>query len=125
MKIIYFFLLSFVNSKVIINNKNIPVCRNCIHFNPNSNSDFSSIISKCNKFADKDLKTDELIFNYADNCRSDESKCGKDGKYFEVEPNLQRKIFTHTIIHYTPSLLVISIYVYTFFIFYVISHIVN
>jgi hypothetical protein len=73
----------------------------------------------------KGVKTDELIFNYADNCRSDESKCGKDGKYFEVEPYLQRKIFTHTIIHYTPSLLLITIYVYTFFYIYVTLHIIN
>ena len=125
MKMFYFFLLSLVNSKVIINNKNIPVCRNCIHFKPNSVSEFSSIFSKCNKFADKDLKTDEIIFNYADNCRSDENKCGKEGKYFEKEPNLQIKIFTHSIIYNTPSLLLISIYVYTFFYFYVRSHIVN
>lgn len=113
MKIIYFFLLSLVNSnaKVIINNKNIPVCRNCIHYKPNSYSEFSSTISKCNKFGDKDLKTDEIILNYVDNCRSDENKCGKEGKYFEVEPNLQRKIFLHNFLFSTPYAIQISFYV--------------
>ena len=111
MKIIYFFLMSLINSKVIINNKNIPVCRNCIHFSPNSVSEFSSIISECNKFADKDLKTDKIIFNYADNCRNDENKCGKDGKYFEEEQNLQRKIFLHNFFYSIPYAIQISFYV--------------
>jgi hypothetical protein len=109
MKIIYFFLISLVNS-VIINNKNIPVCRNCIHFLPNSGSEFSSIISQCNKFADKDLKTDEIIFNYADNCRDDENKCGKNGNYFELEKNLQRKIFLHRFLYNIPYTIQISLY---------------
>jgi hypothetical protein len=111
MKILYFFLLSLVNSKVIINNNNIPVCRNCIHFKPSPVSEFSSIISQCNKFADKDLKTDEIIFNYADNCRSDENKCGKEGKYFEKEPNLQGKIFLHNFLFSVPYAIQISFYV--------------
>ena len=109
---ILFLLFSLVNScKVIINNKNIPVCRNCIHYKPNSVSEFSSIISQCNKFADKDLKTDEIIFNYANNCRRDENKCGKDGKYYEKEPNLQRKIFLHNFLFSTPYAIQISFYV--------------
>jgi len=85
MNIIYFFIISIVNSKVIINNINIPVCKNCIHFIPNEYSDFSSSISKCNKFGDKDLKVED--------CHSDINKCGKEGIYFEKEPNLQRKNF--------------------------------
>lgn len=107
-----FLLFSLVNScKVIINNKNVPVCRNCIHYKPNSVSEFSSIISQCNKFADKDLKTDEIIFNYANNCRRDENKCGKEGKYYEKEPNLQRKIFLHNFLFSTPYAIKISFYV--------------
>lgn len=111
MKFIYFFLLSCINSKLIINNKNIPVCRNCIHFTPNAYSEFSSIISNCNKFADKDLQTDEIVFNYADNCRSDENKCGIEGMYFEKEPNLQRKIFLHNFLFSMPYAIQISFYV--------------
>jgi hypothetical protein len=121
MKLLYFFILSLVNAnnKVIINNKNTPVCRNCIHFQPYNYGEFSSTLSKCNKFADKDLKTDEIIFDYADLCRLDQNKCGKEGKYFEVEPNLQRKIFIHYILNKIPVVLLISLNAYTFFYLYV------
>lgn len=127
MKILYFFILSLVNAnnKVIINNKNTPVCRNCIYYKPDKYSEFSSTLSKCNKFADKDLKTDEIIFKYADTCRSDENKCGKEGKYFEVEPYLQRKIFIHYILNKIPVVLLISLNVYTIFYIYVVKFINN
>jgi len=127
MKILYFFILSIVNAnnKVIITNKNIPVCRNCIHFKPDSMTEFSSILGKCDKFADKNLQTDDIIFSYADTCRSDENKCGKEGKYFEKETYLQRKIFFHYIISKIPITLLISLNVYTFFYIIVTNHIIN
>lgn len=127
MKILYFFLLSLVNAnnKVIISNKNTHVCRNCIYYKPDKYSEFSNTLGKCNKFGDIDLKTDEIIFKFADTCRSDENKCGKEGKYFEVEPYLQRKIFIHCL---TSNILVatlISLNVYTFFYIYVAKFISN
>jgi hypothetical protein len=57
------------------------------------------------------LKTDEIILNYANNCRRDENKCGKDGKYYEKEPHLQRKIFLHNFLFSTPYAIQISFYV--------------
>lgn len=120
MNIIYFFIISLVNSKVIINNINIPVCKNCIHFIPNEYSDFSSSISKCNKFGDKDLKTDDIIFNYVDDCRSDINKCGKEGIYFEKEPNLQRKIFTHKFLYNMPYTIQVSFFVIFIYITFIL-----
>ena len=47
-------------------------CKNCIHFRPTRYSiDFASSAGTCNKFS-----------KYADICRMDASKCGKEGKYF-------------------------------------------
>ena len=109
-----------------IKDANYPSCRNCVYYKPSPfATDYGSLTSKCEKIGEKNILTGDIKYDYVSICRMNESKCGKEGKYFEKEPNLQIKIFTHSIIYNTPSLLLISIYVYTFFYFYVRSHIVN
>ena len=98
-----------VPSNKIIKNINYPSCRNCIHYKPNSYySDFTSILSKCEKFGEKNIITDEIKYNFADSCRDNESKCGKEGKYFEEEKNINMKILKHTILK--PFNLIIIMY---------------
>ena len=106
MKIIYF-LLYFVNCSPIITNVNIPSCKNCKYYNPSHYNDFTSL-NKCNKFGEKNIITDEITYNYADTCRNDESKCGKDGKYFEKESNVNLKIIKYKIINDLPNILLVS-----------------
>ena len=109
MKFISILLLSMVPSNKIIKNINYPSCRNCIHYKPNSYySDFTSILSKCEKFGEKNIITDEIKYNFADSCRDNESKCGKEGKYFEEEKNINTKILLHKITSNMSYILTIS-----------------
>jgi hypothetical protein len=95
MKLSYL-LLSAVNSGKIIKNINIPVCRNCIYYKPDVYGDeFSSIYSRCEKFGEKNIITDEIKYDYVDDCRKNESKCGFEGKYFEEEKDIDFKRFNH------------------------------
>lgn len=60
-----------------------PSCIECIHYK----SDYgTSILDQCTKFGAKDLHTGDILFDYADSVRRDESKCGKVGKYFKRDP---------------------------------------
>jgi len=106
MKILYL-LLTLVNSEKIITNFNIPSCRNCIYYKPSLyTSDFATTLSRCEKFGDKNIITDEITYLYADNCRNDESKCGKIGKYYEKEIYIEIKILNHVILSNMPTYLV-------------------
>ena len=40
--------------------------------------------------------------------RSNENKCGKEGKYFELEKNVELKIVMHQIIYNLPNIIIIS-----------------
>jgi hypothetical protein len=114
MKIIYF-LLSIVSGSPIIKNKNIPACRNCIHYKPDLyNNEFTSSYNDCKKFGEKNIISDKIIFESADSCRRDESKCGANGKYFEEEKNINLKVLKHKIISGLPNTLLISLIIITF-----------
>lgn len=112
MKITNLFLLHMTNSEKFIKNINIPSCRNCVYFKPNSFSDFT-YNGKCEKFGTKDLVTDKISYSYADSNRHDENICGKNGKYFEEENNINLKILKHQILnnwlYMVPTLILIII----------------
>ena len=79
--LLYFFFAnsdSFINSKKFIKNINMIPCRNCIHYKPYSYSDYSTL-SKCENFGEKNIISNEITYEYADHCRNDETKCGKEG----------------------------------------------
>ena len=98
MKILYL-LFGVINSKKLITNIDLPSCRNCVHFNPSWTSmDFTSSLTKCNKFGNKNIITDEITYDYADLCRDNEEKCGKEGKYYEKDNNINLKIIKHKLI---------------------------
>ena len=64
--------------------------KKCIPYKPNRI--LTSGTSKCSK----------TYIEYADICRMDASKCGKEGKYFEEEPHLHRKILIHNLLYAAP-----------------------
>jgi hypothetical protein len=113
MKILYL-LLVLVNSEKFILNLDIPSCRKCIFYKPSIyNNDFTSGLSKCEKFGEKDIITGEINYFFADNCRNDESKCGKIGKYYEKETYIEIKILNHLILSNLPTyLLTIIVFFY-------------
>ena len=115
MKLIYL-LLSISQSQKIIKNINIPSCRNCLYYKVNNlDSDFTSGLNRCEKFGAKDIVTDKISYDFAVSCRSDESKCGEVGKYFEEEPNIDMKIFQHKLISIFPFSLPITILIVNIF----------
>lgn len=83
-----------INTKRI-NNFDTLACKNCIHFIPHDSdgNNYRSQLSKCGNFGTKDIITDVIVYEYADSCRKFENKCGVDGKYFELEPDVERKFF--------------------------------
>jgi hypothetical protein len=98
-----FLSLCLINSDKIIKNINLPSCKNCIYYKPDIlHNDFTSTYNKCEKFGEKDIITDEITYNYADSCRSNENMCGNEGKYFEEEKNIKFKIAKYKIITNLP-----------------------
>lgn len=95
-----------------IKNINYPSCRNCVYYKPSLlSSDFGSSTSKCEKIGEKNILTGKISYEYVDSCRMSESKCGKEGKYFEEEKNLNMKIFFHKIISILPETVLVSLLV--------------
>lgn len=82
-------LLSLVNQN--IKNFDIPACKNCVYYKPELYLDFTSSTNKCEKFATKDIITDDISYEFVSLCRTDENKCGYKGIYFEKEPNMKIK----------------------------------
>ena len=107
----FFFLLKPSFSKQIIKNARFPSCRNCIYFKPYSLGEYTSSLSHCQKFGTKSILTDEITYDYADLCRSDEDKCGKNGKYFEKEENVDLKIMKHSLVKWSPLISLGFLYV--------------
>jgi len=91
------------NAKSIITNKNIPVCRNCVFYKPDIyGDDFSSRYSKCGKFGEKNILTGKITYKYVDICRENETLCGKEGKYFEKEEQINWKLMKYIVIKNVP-----------------------
>jgi hypothetical protein len=91
-------LISNMNSEKIIKNINIPSCKNCIFHKPNNNNNFASSSNLCEKFGEKNIITSEIEYDSVFRSRINEEKCGKEGKYFQEEPNINLKILKHYII---------------------------
>jgi hypothetical protein len=101
-------LIKTISATPEIKNINIPSCRNCIHFNPNTITlDFTSSLNKCSKFGEKNIITNKINYDYVDRCREDEDKCGKLGKGWEEEPNIDLKIFKYQLLRYFPIFIVL------------------
>ena len=119
MKYINYLFLLFpmtTSCEKTIRNINIPSCKKCIHYKPAPyNFDFTSSYNRCEKFGEKDIINDKIKYDFAELCRSNESQCGKEGKYFEEEENLDMKIFLHKTIYLFTVTLPISSVVILYF----------
>lgn len=71
-----------------LHNYNKPSCIECKFYIPDDFSEYSSIISKCEKFGHKDINNGKIYNDYSNSCRKDETKCGINGKEFEKVNNL-------------------------------------
>ena len=81
-----------------IRNNDMPACKNCIHYRPKLFVDeFTSPLNKCDRFGEKNIISDEITYDYADICRSDESKCGKEGREFKKQPLIVLKRLKYAI----------------------------
>jgi len=73
-----------------IKNLHVPKCHMCKHFIP---GDYGQIIfahdsptfAKCKKFGDAHLVSGKVNHDYAESCRSIESKCGTNGTRYEFD----------------------------------------
>lgn len=116
MKFIYL-LIYLVNCERNIRNINIPACRNCIYYKPNIYCAFISDKSTCEVFGYKDIISGEIKYDFAHFCRNNEDKCGKQGKLFSEEKNINMKLIKHAIIKKSPyvsKILLITICIVTF-----------
>lgn len=82
-------------SDKIIRNIEIPACINCRFYQPKYNNDFLNEYNRCAKFGEKDIVTAKIHYDFADLCRKDNNKCGKDGKYFEKEQRMFLRKLKH------------------------------
>jgi hypothetical protein len=105
----YLLLVSLSSSERIIKNIDIPSCKTCKYFQPSPNDQtFASTLSKCSKFGTKNIFTDEITLDYAELSRNDENKCGFNGKYYEEEKRLKRKIWIHKLKTNKDNIIIIS-----------------
>ena len=90
MKVFIIFLLSISLSLSFplspeIKNAYIPPCVKCKYHKTENN--------KCMRYGVKDIVTAEVDYEDARDCRSDKTKCGYYGLYFEPLSNLNFKMF--------------------------------
>jgi len=64
-----------------LHNMNLPNCIDCIHFQKNYWNNYQS---KCKYFGEKNMITGIIEYEYAADCRSDDKKCGIEGKHFQM-----------------------------------------
>ena len=102
-------LSTHIRAGRIIKNSEVPSCTDCIYCKPAYYNNFSSELDRCQKFGEKDDVTDKIDFDFAEFARKDETKCGKEGKYFEKEPNLNTKYLKHGVIRSLPYIIVLVI----------------
>lgn len=85
-------MLPFRQDDPFIRDIEKPSCIECIYYKPDYTA--VSVFNQCTKFGGKDLHTGDILYDYADSIRGDESKCGRTGKYFKRDPvfNLRKLV---------------------------------
>jgi hypothetical protein len=85
----YLFLTFFIFSLdriACIQKKSLPSCSNCKHYIEilyKESTEIGNYYGKCSKFIDINHVTGEIDYSNALVIRNDETKCGKEGIYFE------------------------------------------
>ncbi len=89
-------LTSFLlcSGNFFIRNKELPICINCIHFMEHKNNypydslPNDKLYGKCNKFGEVNFITGSIDYDFAKDCRKDNSKCGKNGSEYNSKIKL-------------------------------------
>jgi hypothetical protein len=72
--------MSCLVKKNFIKNSDLPVCKNCINYIRDINNDYH--YGKCQLFGEKNIFSGSIRHTVVETARSDEDKCGKEGKYY-------------------------------------------
>jgi hypothetical protein len=93
-----------------IRHANVPTCTNCKFYRPQSYLDFHSELNRCGKFGYKDIYSGEIHNDYVSTCRTDETKCGIEGKEFEADSgeSMTQKWFLHGIMRKSWLILLVT-----------------
>ena len=78
----------------------------CKHFIPGDSAHLlfasdSHTFAKCKKFGDSDLVSGKINHDYAESCRSIESKCGQNGTRYEFDEFYKAKRDLRGVLHWT------------------------
>ena len=80
--------MSCLLKKNFIKNAELPVCRNCVNYIRDTNNDYN--YGKCRLFGEKNIFSGNIRYTVVETARTDEDKCGKEGKhYFEETENIE------------------------------------
>ena len=97
-----FYLLTNYTIQIQSTELSLPNCKNCVHYRTTIFID--SYYNKCSKFGTKDIFTGIVDYDFADTCRTDETKCGNIGKYYQSDKYIDTKIVLYTLIGNFPNI---------------------
>lgn len=86
-------MFGIIKRHLFITNKGFKSCKNCIYFlEHKTNYPYDSVpndekYGKCKIFGEQNLVSGEIHPEYAVWCRQDNTKCGKDGNYYNEKRN--------------------------------------
>jgi len=115
MRIITLFTSCLLFRSEKIKHLNAPSCKNCVYFRPSlMKLDENSLYTfgKCQKFGRKDIVSGKIYYSFADLCRTDEFKCGFNGKYFAEEKNAPIRAIVFKMIILSYYIIAISIIIF-------------
>ena len=76
---------TIVNLTKYIENINVPLCKNCVHYTPNTYSRHM-FSPECNQFGSKNMITGKIEYKSANICRIFDDYCGRIGRKYEELP---------------------------------------
>ena len=95
-------ICSMPNENIL--NSNAQSCINCKFFKTLSYNQSALSLGKCENFGIKNIISNKITYDYATHCRSNKDKCGGTAKYFELEENLDAKIWSTQLIYIIPEM---------------------
>jgi len=84
---------AFSTRKLFIRNKEFPVCSNCLYYIEHTNNyPYDSLPDnkkhgKCKKFGEVNIITGVIEYDFANDCRNNMNKCGKNALEYTYKQN--------------------------------------
>ena len=84
-----------------ITNLKVPICKNCVYFQPHKIDEKFYDLGKCTKFGIMDILSGIIEYKYASNCRTNDNLCSFNGTYYEERkhPNITLNILQSELIN--------------------------